>query len=121
MAFVILVLVLALVLSAVEKKESAWLIDRLTGSEEGLAYLPPAWIGQNIFSYAQWLACGYVVNCPESAATDKLKAMWSIVNWEDVADRLEKALRWRLLEASGRDSPWSRARYTSCSSTFILG
>ena len=24
----------------------------------------PAWIGQNIFSYAQWLACGYVVNCP---------------------------------------------------------
>jgi long-chain acyl-CoA synthetase len=33
---------------------------------EVLAYLPPAWIGQNIFSYAQWLACGYVVNCPES-------------------------------------------------------
>jgi long-chain acyl-CoA synthetase len=43
--------------------------DRLTGAEEVLAYLPPAWIGQNIFSYAQWLACGYVVNCPESAAT----------------------------------------------------
>jgi long-chain acyl-CoA synthetase len=38
-------------------------------NEEVLAYLPPAWIGQNIFSYAQWLACGYVVNCPESAAT----------------------------------------------------
>jgi long-chain acyl-CoA synthetase len=43
--------------------------DRLTHREEVLAYLPPAWIGQNIFSYAQWLACGYVVNCPESAAT----------------------------------------------------
>ncbi|MCI5067072.1 AMP-binding protein [Acidovorax sp.] len=43
--------------------------DKLTGSEEVLAYLPPAWIGQNIFSYAQWLACGYVVNCPESAST----------------------------------------------------
>ena len=43
--------------------------DKLTGDEEVLAYLPPAWIGQNIFSYAQWLACGYVVNCPESAAT----------------------------------------------------
>ena len=26
-------------------------------------------MGQNIFSYAQWLACGYVVNCPESAST----------------------------------------------------
>lgn len=43
--------------------------DRLTSSEEVLAYLPPAWVGQNIFSYAQWLACGYVVNCPESAST----------------------------------------------------
>ena len=43
--------------------------DQLTNAEEVLAYLPPAWIGQNIFSYAQWLACGYVVNCPESAAT----------------------------------------------------
>ncbi len=43
--------------------------DKLTAAEEVLAYLPPAWIGQNIFSYAQWLVCGYVVNCPESAAT----------------------------------------------------
>jgi long-chain acyl-CoA synthetase len=43
--------------------------DKLTAAEEVLAYLPPAWIGQNIFSYAQWLACGYIVNCPESAAT----------------------------------------------------
>jgi len=43
--------------------------DRLTDKEEVLAYLPPAWIGQNIFSYAQWLACGYVVNCPESPGT----------------------------------------------------
>ena len=43
--------------------------DKLSAHEEVLAYLPPAWIGQNIFSYAQWLACGYVGNCPESAAT----------------------------------------------------
>lgn len=43
--------------------------DKLTEQEEVLAYLPPAWIGQNIFSYAQWLACGYVVNCPESSST----------------------------------------------------
>ena len=43
--------------------------DKLTAEEEVLAYMPLAWIGQNIFSYAQWLACGYVVNCPESAAT----------------------------------------------------
>ncbi|HRD97309.1 MAG TPA: AMP-binding protein [Rubrivivax sp.] len=43
--------------------------DKLTQTEEVLAYMPLAWIGQNIFSYAQWLSCGYVVNCPESAAT----------------------------------------------------
>ena len=43
--------------------------DKLGPDDEVLAYLPPAWIGQNIFSYAQWLVCGYVVNCPESAST----------------------------------------------------
>jgi len=43
--------------------------DKLTDKEDVLAYLPPAWIGQNIFSYAQWLTCGYVVNCPENAST----------------------------------------------------
>jgi long-chain acyl-CoA synthetase len=43
--------------------------DKLTAADEVLAYLPPAWIGQNIFSYAQWLVAGYVVNCPESGAT----------------------------------------------------
>ncbi len=43
--------------------------DKLTSADEVLAYMPPAWIGQNIFSYAQWLVAGYVVNCPESGAT----------------------------------------------------
>ncbi|WP_310568027.1 AMP-binding protein [Hydrogenophaga sp.] len=43
--------------------------DKLTDKDEVLAYLPPAWVGQNIFSYAQWLVAGYVVNCPESGAT----------------------------------------------------
>lgn len=43
--------------------------DRLGPQDEVLAYLPPAWVGQNIFSYAQWLVTGYVVNCPESSGT----------------------------------------------------
>jgi len=34
-----------------------------------LAYLPPAWIGQNIFSYAQPFVTGYCICCPESAET----------------------------------------------------
>ncbi|HQR56377.1 MAG TPA: AMP-binding protein [Burkholderiaceae bacterium] len=44
-------------------------MERLTDREEVLAYLPMAWVGQNIFSYTQWLVCGFTVNCPESAST----------------------------------------------------
>ena len=44
-------------------------MDQLTHNENVLAYLPIAWIGQNIFSYAQWLATGFTVYCPESSAT----------------------------------------------------
>jgi long-chain acyl-CoA synthetase len=52
-----------------DRAKAGQAFDKLTEREEVLAYMPLAWIGQNIFSYAQWLACGYVVNCPESAAT----------------------------------------------------
>lgn len=52
-----------------DRAQAGAAFDKLTSSEEVLAYMPMAWIGQNIFSYAQWLACGYVVNCPESAST----------------------------------------------------
>ena len=53
----------------IDRARAGMRFDKLSEREEVLAYLPPAWIGQNIFSYAQWLACGYVVNCPESAST----------------------------------------------------
>jgi len=56
-------------LTLLDRAQAGAEFDKLTSSEEVLAYLPPAWIGQNIFSYAQWLACGYVVNCPENAST----------------------------------------------------
>lgn len=55
--------------SLLDRAAAGKTFDKLTEDEEVLAYLPPAWIGQNIFSFAQWLACGYIVNCPESAAT----------------------------------------------------
>jgi long-chain acyl-CoA synthetase len=56
-------------LSLLDRAGAGAEFDHLGSSEEVLAYLPPAWIGQNIFSYAQWLYCGYVVNCPESGST----------------------------------------------------
>ncbi len=43
--------------------------EKLTADETVLAYLPMAWIGQNIFSYSQWLINGFTVHCPESQAT----------------------------------------------------
>jgi long-chain acyl-CoA synthetase len=55
--------------SLIERAAAGAAFDKLSSSEEVLAYMPIAWIGQNIFSYAQWLVCGYVVNCPEEAST----------------------------------------------------
>ena len=43
--------------------------DRLGESEEVIAYLPLAWIGDHIFSYAQSYVAGYCVNCPETGET----------------------------------------------------
>ncbi|MBI5443668.1 MAG: AMP-binding protein [Deltaproteobacteria bacterium] len=43
--------------------------EGLTEREEVLAYLPMAWIGDHIFSFAQSYATGFCVNCPESSAT----------------------------------------------------
>jgi long-chain acyl-CoA synthetase len=44
-------------------------IEGITSDENVLAFLPMAWIGQNMFSYTQALICGFCVNCPESADT----------------------------------------------------
>ncbi len=44
-------------------------LEGLRDDEEVLAYLPMAWIGQNLFSYAQWMVVGFRINCPESGDT----------------------------------------------------
>jgi len=43
--------------------------DGLTADDEILSYLPMAWVGDNLFSYAQSLLAGFTVNCPESGET----------------------------------------------------
>jgi long-chain acyl-CoA synthetase len=43
--------------------------DGLKAGDELLSYLPMAWVGDHLFSYAQGYVLGLVVNCPESAAT----------------------------------------------------
>jgi len=43
--------------------------ENLTEDEDMLAYLPMAWIGDNIFSVAQSFVTGFCVSCPESSDT----------------------------------------------------
>ena len=43
--------------------------ERLDAGEEILSYLPMAWVGDHVFSYAQSIITGFPANCPESAAT----------------------------------------------------
>jgi long-chain acyl-CoA synthetase len=43
--------------------------EGLSDTEEVLAYLPMAWIGEHIFSYVQAYCTGFCVSCPESGAT----------------------------------------------------
>jgi long-chain acyl-CoA synthetase len=44
-------------------------LEKLGDSDVVLAYLPPAWVGQFIFSLAQPLVTGYCICCPESPET----------------------------------------------------
>jgi long-chain acyl-CoA synthetase len=43
--------------------------EGLDSHEEVLAYLPMAWVGDNLFSYAQSYVAGFCVSCPEDAST----------------------------------------------------
>ena len=43
--------------------------DKLVPEDDVLSYLPMAWVGDNLFSYAQALAAGFTINCPESGDT----------------------------------------------------
>ncbi|QLF71933.1 AMP-binding protein (plasmid) [Peteryoungia desertarenae] len=53
----------------IETARSTCEFDRLGSSEEILAYLPMAWVGDFIFSMGQAMWAGFCVNCPESAET----------------------------------------------------
>ena len=43
--------------------------ENLHEDEESLAYLPMAWVGDNVFSLAQSYVAGFCVSCPESSET----------------------------------------------------
>jgi long-chain acyl-CoA synthetase len=43
--------------------------DHLTADDSILSYLPMAWVGDHLFSFAQALFAGFTINCPESGDT----------------------------------------------------
>lgn len=43
--------------------------DKLGPGDNIMSYLPMAWVGDHLFSVAQWLVAGFTLNCPESAET----------------------------------------------------
>jgi long-chain acyl-CoA synthetase len=43
--------------------------EKLTDEEDILSYLPMAWVGDCLFSFAQAMTAGFTVNCPESGDT----------------------------------------------------
>ena len=43
--------------------------ESLRATDEIVAYLPMAWIGDHMFSFAQSILTGFTTNCPESSAT----------------------------------------------------
>jgi long-chain acyl-CoA synthetase len=53
----------------IDRAQAAAKLEGLVDRDVVLAYLPPAWIGQNIFSYAQPFVTGYCICCPESSET----------------------------------------------------
>ncbi len=55
--------------SLIDRSRTIMEWEGLTENDVVLAFMPPAWIGQNIFSYAQPLVTGYCICCPESAET----------------------------------------------------
>lgn len=53
----------------IDRARAVEAMEALTDREEVVAYLPVAWIGQNMFSYTQLLVTGFTVNHPESPET----------------------------------------------------
>ena len=49
--------------------EASATFDQLKETDETLAYLPMAWVGDFIFSMGQAYVCGFSVSCPESPET----------------------------------------------------
>jgi long-chain acyl-CoA synthetase len=44
-------------------------VDKMQADGDILSYLPMAWVGDHLFSFAQAMVAGFTINCPESGDT----------------------------------------------------
>lgn len=55
--------------SMIDRARVAAAAEGLSDTDIAMAYLPPGWIGQNLFAYVQPMVVGYCICCPESSDT----------------------------------------------------
>jgi len=55
--------------SFIAAAQSGCAFDRLGPEDNILSYLPMAWVGDHLFSFAQAMYAGFTINCPESGDT----------------------------------------------------
>jgi long-chain acyl-CoA synthetase len=55
--------------SLIDRARVAASMGDLKDTDVAMAYLPPGWIGQNLFGYVQPMVVGYCICCPESSDT----------------------------------------------------
>ena len=100
--------------SLIDRARVAAEMEGLRDTDVAVAYLPPAWIGQNIFSYAQPMVVGYCICCPESSETFLADMREVGPTYFFAPPRVLEALLTQVsirMEDAGR---FKRALYTSC-------
>ena len=55
--------------SFIAAAQGAVQFDHLSANDSVLSYLPMAWVGDHLFSFAQATYAGFTINCPESSDT----------------------------------------------------
>ena len=55
--------------SLIDRARVAASMGELKDTDVAMAYLPPGWIGQNLFGYVQPMVVGYCICCPNSSPT----------------------------------------------------
>lgn len=85
--------------------------EHLREDEETLAYLPMAWVGDHLFSYAQSYVTGFRVSCPESADTVLTDLREISPSYFFAPPRIYENLLTQVMIRMEDASPWKRRMF----------